>query len=124
MILRPPRSTPTDTSFPTRRSSDLLDIAEAVIGEARFERLGAAGAGEGEAVGRAGEAQIGKVGGAIGGEQLGEFRDDRGAGGAAGADSRPARQGLAEIEDEAAGRSEEHKSEIQSLMRNSYAVFC
>src|SRR3546814_6631422 len=25
---------------------------------------------------------------------------------------------------EAAGRSEEHTSELQSLMRNSYAVFC
>src|SRR3546814_7183808 len=25
---------------------------------------------------------------------------------------------------EAKGRSEEHKSELQSLMRNSYAVFC
>src|SRR3546814_9794317 len=27
-------------------------------------------------------------------------------------------------EDEPAGRSEEHTSELQSLMRNSYAVFC
>src|SRR3546814_7579954 len=26
--------------------------------------------------------------------------------------------------DEAVGRSEEHTSELQSLMRNSYAVFC
>src|SRR3546814_6079555 len=30
----------------------------------------------------------------------------------------------AEIAEEYPGRSEEHTSELQSLMRNSYAVFC
>src|SRR3546814_5614468 len=32
--------------------------------------------------------------------------------------------GAAEREDAGQGRSEEHTSELQSLMRNSYAVFC
>src|SRR3546814_6808855 len=31
---------------------------------------------------------------------------------------------LRRLADEAGGRSEEHTSELQSLMRNSYAVFC
>src|SRR3546814_8051680 len=31
---------------------------------------------------------------------------------------------ISETEDDFMGRSEEHTSELQSLMRNSYAVFC
>src|SRR3546814_3912467 len=31
---------------------------------------------------------------------------------------------IGELLDERSGRSEEHTSELQSLMRNSYAVFC
>src|SRR3546814_4802456 len=69
MIRRPPRSTRTDTLFPTRRSSDLPDWL----------------LGEGLAI-RAGE----------------DGRPPSGAG----------------------RRSEEHTSELQSLMRISYAVFC
>src|SRR3546814_7159496 len=70
MIRRPPRSTRTDTSFPTRRSSDLA--------------VRCAGAGAG---------------------------DRRGLEDARARQRRP-------------GRSEEHTSELQSLMRISYAVFC
>src|SRR3546814_8579647 len=33
-------------------------------------------------------------------------------------------QGLTATEDKMEGRSEEHTSELQSLMSNSYAVFC
>src|SRR3546814_5880623 len=36
----------------------------------------------------------------------------------------PRQKTLAEEKLAAAGRSEEHTSELQSLMRNSYAVFC
>src|SRR3546814_5831795 len=36
----------------------------------------------------------------------------------------PARQTGAKFDQPNAGRSEEHTSELQSLMRNSYAVFC
>src|SRR3546814_10387097 len=71
-IRRPPRSTRTDTLFPTRRSSDLHrclvgeDVAKHVVGDDHVELLRCA-------------------------HQL---------------------------------RSEEHTSELQSLMRISYAVFC
>src|SRR3546814_5894653 len=39
-------------------------------------------------------------------------------------DDRPVRPRGAGVEDADAARSEEHTSEIPSLMRNSYAVFC
>src|SRR3546814_11855833 len=80
MIRRPPRSTRTDTLFPTRRSSDL----EAV------EKTG-------------GSVDIAKV--------------------VPAAEKAAAKKGTAK---KAAknGRSEEHTSELQSLMRISYAVFC
>src|SRR3546814_6847238 len=73
MIRRPPRSTRTDHSFPTRRSSDLHRAA--VPG-----------------------------------------RDRVGCDGRVPADIGPLRVLLR--------RSEEHTSELQSLMRISYAVFC
>src|SRR3546814_5145022 len=71
MIRRPPRSTRTDTLFPTRRSSDL-----------KWRHASAAG--------RRRDACDGRVG----------------------------------IRAGNARRSEEHTSELQSLMRISYAVFC
>src|SRR3546814_4479791 len=92
MIRRPPRSTRTDTLFPTRRSSDLVQQArqhsrrEGIerhrddVPEGRYERRSA------DHAGRA----------CIGGRWL--------TGGYS--------------------RSEEHTSELQSLMRISYAVFC
>src|SRR3546814_15375728 len=70
MIRRPPRSTRTDTLFPTRRSSDLhvLGVRKAI------------------------RAAIGK--------------------------------GVGDRVKVVLERSEEHTSELQSLMRISYAVFC
>src|SRR3546814_1135814 len=72
----PPRSTRTDNSFPTRRSSDLLTF---------HERL------------------LPGPGGWLGTVGLGA---------------------IAAIAPRPTVRSEEHTSELQSLMRNSYAVFC
>src|SRR3546814_20500895 len=72
MIRRPPRSTRTDTSFPTRRSSDL---GRRESRGRRFPRT--------SGFMRAAAARSGDT-----------------------------------------GRSEEHTSELQSLMRLSYAVFC
>src|SRR3546814_1808211 len=61
-------------------------------------------------------------------------RHDAGAGAAGGipgaverhlaADDRQGRAGEKDAEDQQQARSEEHTSELQSLMRNSYAVFC
>src|SRR3546814_5517920 len=76
MLRRPPRSTRTDTLFPTRRSSDLLIEEVVPLVESRF---GCGGAGR--------RGVFGKSSGGY-------------------------------------GRSEEHTSELQSLMRISYAVFC
>src|SRR3546814_10513598 len=103
MIRRPPRSTRTDTLFPTRRSSDLIDIA--AIGAVK-----ARGADRRLVRQRQIDQRLPHPGhvAAIGG-----FR--RGA--------HPAfeRAGIGAVGDE---RSEEHTSELQSLMRISYAVFC
>src|SRR3546814_3044991 len=124
MIRRPPRSTRTDTLFPSRRSSDLWresgaagrtgnvgsgmrahqSVADAEPGaEAIVELLGLGPAdyrpgqhpGQGAFVGLDGFGEGAETGSA----QLIAFGD-----------------GL--------GRSEEHTSELQSLMRISYAVFC
>src|SRR3546814_10271987 len=80
MIRRPPRSTRTDTLFPTRRSSDLIH------GHARRDSRRARRALDSRA----------------------DSGSWRGAGRAVGT----------------RWRSEEHTSELQSLMRISYAVFC
>src|SRR3546814_5331915 len=80
MIRRPPRSTRTDTLFPTRRSSDLEMIESGVI------NLDGPGS------------KVALV--------YGQMNEPPGA---------RMRVGL---------RSEEHTSELQSLMRISYAVFC
>src|SRR3546814_14695580 len=82
MIRRPPRSTRTDNSFPTRRSSDLSaeDHGEADHDQQRLQQC-------------------------PGQSDEGLLVADRDI---------PPRQ----------DRSEEHTSELQSLMRISYAVFC
>src|SRR3546814_9910254 len=85
MIRRPPRSTRTDTLFPTRRSSDLQAH--------RLRRLE-----------RAVQQRV--------------FVEDE-------FQRREHRHALRQIRpDEIHLRSEEHTSELQSLMRISYAVFC
>src|SRR3546814_2543063 len=123
MIRRPPRSTRLTHSFPTRRSSDLavrdfrlqafgIDAAIGIIAGAHLRRDGETG-GHGQADG--GHAvQIG----ALAAQEIlvalaaiidaaAETIDITGRG--------RAHAGL---------RSEEHTSELQSLMRISYAVFC
>src|SRR3546814_8983038 len=105
MIRRPPRSTRTDTLFPY--TTLFLSAAGRLDGleESRECRNRVAGA---EAVLdlRAGDAGLYRRGGAA---------PDRHAH-AAGRGAAPRSIGLV--------RSEEHTSELQSLMRISYAVFC
>src|SRR3546814_3913487 len=127
MILRPPRSTRTDTLFPTRRSSDLLGelgrgrprggIALDALAmhvdlvEGRGLRFGARAGSHvrRERAGRHAQREAGQQGG--GGEGLRRLR---------------VRNGVLATLDVGHGclRSEEHTSELQSLMRISYAVFC
>src|SRR3546814_9453226 len=98
MIRRPPRSTRTDTLFPytTLFRSLRRAPARAVRGLPAQERT-AAGAGRLPARGR--RAPVHRRG--VGGDLDGAVQPDR--------------RSL---------RSEEHTSELQSLMRISYAVFC
>src|SRR3546814_1971889 len=87
MILRPPRSTRTDTLFPYTtlfRSVDLCLIDE--------------------------------TGGDVDGDHLGRHLPLRRGDATA--------QGRRAVLGAGGARSEEHTSELQSLMRNSYAVFC
>src|SRR3546814_10820618 len=104
MIRRPPRSTRTDTLFPTRRSSDLVQFV-VVEGERAVHEVALVA---GRVV----------VAGA-----------DRHVGGLAFVNQRrrlERRAALPLLDDArvAGFRSEEHTSELQSLMRISYAVFC
>src|SRR3546814_1757710 len=100
MIRRPPRSTRTDTLFPY---TTLFRSAQRLWAEARrlHARL------RSEPVRRAGGVPTVAV------RPLASRRRERARAGAAA--SWPSR---------ARGRSEEHTSELQSLMRISYAVFC
>src|SRR3546814_6226897 len=106
MIRRPPRSTRTDTLFPYTtlfRSYRELAVIDA---------LGAVFAGMVDP--QDAREQLARVGvsgkAASGGHDGGPFSSRRA--------SRPGRRRRR------AGRSEEHTSELQSLMRISYAVFC
>src|SRR3546814_15864383 len=101
MIRRPPRSTRTDTLFPY---TTLFRARRDEIGETRTDMAGRAGRGGGMApcVERADEA---------GADQ--EMREEEEKGPFDERQRIPARE-----------RSEEHTSELQSLMRISYAVFC
>src|SRR3546814_1089166 len=102
MIRRPPRSTRTDTSFPTRRSSDLVTALhqlpeQQLIGQRLLDMLldhPAERAGAIELV----VAALGQPGAGLVGQRDGDIAVGE--------------------------RSEEHTSELQSLMRISYAVFC
>src|SRR3546814_3586125 len=96
MIRRPPRSTHLTHSFPTRRSSDLVHPNDAAARKAGYPR---------------GKDEAWLI--------LAAEPDSTIALGT----KRPV--GREELRDAALdGRSEEHTSELQSLMRNSYAVFC
>src|SRR3546814_1563271 len=105
MIRRPPRSTRTDT-FPTRRSSDLVDRGTAdrqqhVDRRRRARRPRRAGR-EDLCLSERPQARAQRRAVGPGGRLVADIGDRR-------------RRCL---------RSEEHTSELQSLMRNSYAVFC
>src|SRR3546814_4686688 len=96
MIRRPPRSTRTDTLFPyTTLFRSLLDA-----------RSGPAGGPAGELAGQGPKSQ---------GTHSGAPLWPAGGDAATAGDRRPPWP---------RGRSEEHTSELQSLMRISYAVFC
>src|SRR3546814_5727036 len=113
MIRRPPRSTRTDTLFPYTtlfRSQRLADFAELP---------GLAVHAPGDSLHRA--EQVGQhrhvVGGPVFAEDLLEQYRRSVLG------EQPSLD-LRHLEDGRDGRSEEHTSELQSLMRISYAVFC
>src|SRR3546814_10595995 len=98
MIRLPPRSTRTDTLFPDTtlfRSQIELRIAEAELSGAQELLLGGAGIAQLQMNPAEQEAGLGIVGIAL--------------------------QSIFQLDP---GRSEEHTSELQSLMRTSYAVFC
>src|SRR3546814_3289733 len=123
MIRRPPRSTRTDTLFPYTtlfRSCALRNFGPhpesaarsgpyaAVPGEVRAAEHAFRGAGEPAAAGRTGGDR----------DRNGEVRPPDDPVGARGDYGNPG------ILDRSVRRSEEHTSELQSLMRISYAVFC
>src|SRR3546814_3193263 len=115
MRRQPPRSTRTDTLFPytTLFRSAADDAGVAVVDDVERQHVVEAGVGIGQLGHQAvaegdGEAEItGAAGGVVeaGGAGIHRLHLEAGAG-------------------EEAGRSEEHTSELQSLMRISYAVFC
>src|SRR3546814_5402094 len=120
MILQHPKSTLTDTLFPF---TPLFRTA-VQLGEERAGKAGHHGReGEGGELHR-------KGGDAEGGEALrvharalergAEARPDQ----AVREEQRQQQQGIAGQEEAQRVRSEEHTSELQSLMRISYAVFC
>src|SRR3546814_9286934 len=103
MIRRPPRSTRTDTLFPYTtlfRSAAAFRMARRALPLSARER--------------------GEPRGPRGGDPR---RDGARRGGISGARALYAGAFVRSVEP-ARRRSEEHTSELQSLMRNSYAVFC
>src|SRR3546814_15007178 len=111
MIRRPPVSTPTYTLSPTRRSSDLCSY---------FEK-------EREIYDRS----TGRIGCFPNARRIGRTHRAadvparrRGRQGRRGRDQGCRRRGAVNPQQNRTNRSEEHTSELQSLMRISYAVFC
>src|SRR3546814_6776002 len=100
MIRRPSRSTRTDTSFPTRRSSDLRESNPGARICSPLRHHSAIGPERG---------QMRKPA-----PHVNRHAHESGA-------TFLARSGA---RDTSRSRSEEHTSELQSLMRISYAVFC
>src|SRR3546814_2476811 len=113
----PPRPTRTDTRFPdttlfrSAHADESRLVADAGVVAQRLRELDAPGAVEGQLLG------FGENGGGEVVVGLGEQRNVL----------HPRIELLHEVHAAALdgiGRSEEHTSELQSLMRNSYAVFC
>src|SRR3546814_6459064 len=101
MIRRPPRSTRTDTLLPY---TTLFRSGRGAAEEDRSRRHAQAGAGQGAAGVRQAAPDVADVGRSHRRAQLSRLAGRRAM--------------------EKAQRSEEHTSELQSLMRISYAVFC
>src|SRR3546814_5207423 len=120
MIRRPPRSTRTDTLFPYTtlfrsagggaQGAGKLSLPAEPGGCAARRLCGAGG-------------DIGATGGALGGLHQG-WRHDRRRPARMAADPVPAQRVDRADRPARRVRSEEHTSELQSLMRISYAVFC
>src|SRR3546814_7620396 len=109
MIRRPPRATRITHSFPTRRSSDLYaTLSEAL--DAHLPRIAPASALLGDIIEIEGDGPLGSMGVYVGNGRIFCYHELH--------DVPVIFQPVAPI------RSEEHTSELQSLMRISYAVFC
>src|SRR3546814_8052217 len=109
MIRRPPRSTRTDTLFPYTalfRSQAALEPVDQLRDRLRLVASGLEGSHE---------LEIGGMYGVVHGRRAGERTDQF---------SEPGKWGRDHPEQPRRRRSEEHTSELQSLMRISYAVFC
>src|SRR3546814_3329431 len=117
MIRRPPRSTRTDTLFP---------YTTLFRSQVR-RRLGVAGAAEHAARLRGKREDVAGLG-KVARLRVGAHRGAHGmravVGGNAGGDALGGLDADGEVGVVRGGRSEEHTSELQSLMRISYAVFC
>src|SRR3546814_5546829 len=100
MIRRPPRSTRTDTLFPYTTLFRSLHAGRQAIGPAQRQRI-----------------DIGARTGGNAGYAPAASHNPQGT-----VDTR--RYRFLRTRQACAGRSEEHTSELQSLMRISYAVFC
>src|SRR3546814_3150574 len=108
MIRRPPRYTRTDTLFPyTTLFRSAEEPARRAAEDAAAEQAAALGAGAQQAL--------------LEGDALVFLPLGVGAGGEVERSAEPSEEPTRAHE---AGRSEEHTSELQSLMRISYAVFC
>src|SRR3546814_8328752 len=127
MIRRPPRSTRTDTLFPYTtlfRSASHATVAARV--EPRRKESDAAIAGAQQMLGHcAAGVELGESDHHVEGlwAQLHDLRDRL----LGGAQQLGRSLGLVDADEDASDRrlrSEEHTSELQSLMRISYAVFC
>src|SRR3546814_5789812 len=113
MIRRPPRSTRTDTLFPYT-----------TLFRSRTRLAGGAGL-RGRCAGLCHRAVGGRADDVMAGLRRGrQVRGDRAGGGPARGQPRCGRSVAARPRDGSSARSEEHTSELQSLMRTSYAVFC
>src|SRR3546814_5205345 len=113
MVRRPPRSSPTDTLFPYTT----LYRAQGALTKARTRQKAVRGASaaSGPAISSPDNRPPARRGSRTGGPDRLQIGADGGSGVA-----RPHRR----PHHRDAGRSEEHTSELQSLMRISYAVFC
>src|SRR3546814_1024821 len=120
MIRRPPRSTRTDTLFPYTTLFRSAGVGRGVASDPPHVELFGA--------------QAEKVGvEALGGSDIGDFEIGGDASSAHvvllpsvtdALDDRPKAESCRLCRPKMRARSEEHTSELQSLMRNSYAVFC